>query len=85
MNQTTTYLIPTTTTRDGLPMEYRIIDRKRDMRTTFCKSHDKDIVDKLVMNNLINNYRMIVKNDRVIAPNGRIAYQFKRDLRRLKR
>lgn len=76
----TTYLIPTVF-GSRVTMEYRIITRKRDMRTKFCKRNEKYIIDTDVLNNLVNKYDLIVKDERLIARNGKQAYVFSRALK----
>ena len=46
MMKLTTYLIPTVF-GSRVAMEYRIITRKRDMRTKFCKKNEKYIIDTM--------------------------------------
>ena len=76
----TTYLIPTIF-GSRIAMEYRIITRKRDMRTRFCKKNEKYIIDTDVLNNLVNKYNLIVKDERLITKNGKQAYAFSRALK----
>lgn len=71
----TTYLIPTVFT-GKLPMEYRVVTRKRDMRTNFCKCNEKHIIDKDALNKYIRRYNILVKEDRVIMKNGNQARIF---------
>ena len=76
----TTYLIPTIF-GSRIAMEYRIITRKRDMRTRFCKRNEKYIIDTDVLNNLVNKYDLIIKDERLITKNGKQAYAFSRALK----
>ena len=71
----TTYLIPTVFT-GKLPMEYRVVTRKRDMRTNFCKCNEKHIIDKDELNKYIRRYNILVKEDRVIMKNSKQAIIF---------
>lgn len=71
----TTYLIPTVFT-GKLPMEYRVVTRKRDMRTNFCKNNEKHIIDKDELNKYIRRYNILVKEDRVIMKNSNQARIF---------
>ena len=80
MMELTTYLIPAVF-GSRIAMEYRIITRKRDMRTKFCKKNEKHIIDTDVLNNLVNKYNLIVKDERLIARNGKQAYAFSRALK----
>ena len=76
----TTYLIPTIF-GSRIAMEYRIITRKRDMRTRFCKKNEKYIINTDVLNNLVNKYDLIIKDERLITKNGKQAYAFSRALK----
>lgn len=80
MIRLTTYLIPTVF-GSRITMEYRIITCKRDMRTKFCKRNEKYIIDTNVLNNLIDKYDLIVKDERLITRNGKQAYIFSRALK----
>ena len=80
MNKLTTYLIPTIF-GSRVTIEYRIVICKRDMRTRFCKKNEKYIIDTDVLNNLIDKYDLIVKNERLITRNGKQAYVFSRALK----
>ena len=80
MMKLTTYLMPTIF-GSRIAMEYRIITRKRDMRTRFCKKNEKYIIDTDVLNNLVNKYDLIIKDERLIARNGKQAYAFSRTLK----
>ena len=72
----TTYLLPTVLTGKNLPMEYRIVERKRDMRTRFCKQNEKYIIDRDTLNEYIREYGIRVKGDRVIMKDGKQASIF---------
>lgn len=71
----TTYLIPTVFT-GKLPLEYRVVTRKRDMRTNFCKCNEKHIIDKDALNEYIREYNILVKEDRVIMKDSKQASIF---------
>lgn len=77
-----TYLVRTTTSDRGTAMEYRVLKIKRDMRTTFCQIHEADIVDSWELTKAIVKHGMKIKDDRVIAPNGKTAYEFAREIGR---
>lgn len=79
------YLIPTVTTNTGLPMEYRMILHKEDYRHFFCKENKDRIVNPIFLCNMISNYRVRVKGDRVIMPNANIAVDVMNDIRSEKR
>lgn len=74
------YLLHSVTNSKNIPLEYSLVKRKRDMRFKFCKVHDKDIIDIEFLANLIHKHNMIFKGLRIIAPNGKTAYEFYRDL-----
>ena len=80
MTKLTTYLIPTVF-GSRVTMEYRIVICKRDMRTRFCKRNEKYVIDTDVLNNLIDKYNLIVKDERLITRNGKQAYVFSRALK----
>ena len=72
----TTYLLPTVLTGKNLPMEYRIVERKRDMRTKFCKKHESNIIDRDTLDEFIKCYNILVKGDRVIMKDSKQARIF---------
>ena len=76
----TTYLMPAVF-GSRIAMEYKIVICKRDMRTRFCKKNEKYIIDMDVLNNLVNKYDLIIKDERLIAKNGKQAYTFSRALK----
>jgi len=65
----------------NLAMEYQIVQMKPDMRKKFCKKHQADIVDSWELTKAILQHGMKVKNDRIIAPNGKTAYEFSRTIK----
>ena len=71
----TTYLLPTVFA-GKLPIEYRIVERKKDMRTKFCRENEKYIIDRDTLNEYIREYNIKVKEDRVIMKDGRQARIF---------
>lgn len=71
-----TYLIPTVFTDKKLPMEYKIVTRKRDMRTKFCKKNERNIIDRYTLDEFNRTHNIIVKGDRVIMKNGKQAKTF---------
>ena len=71
-----TYLIPTAFTNKKLPMEYKVVTRKRDMRTKFCKKHESNIIDRYTLDEFNKNHNILVKGDRVIMKNGKQARIF---------
>ena len=72
-----TYLIPAVFTADNkFPMEYKVVTRKRDMRTKFCKKHERNIIDRYTLDEFNKNHNILVKGDRVIMKNGKQAKLF---------
>ena len=72
----TTYLIPTVFTGNKLPMEYKIVTRKRDMRTKFCKQNENHIIERSTLDEFIKDYNILVKGDRVIMKDSKQARIF---------
>ena len=71
-----TYLIPTVFTDKKIPMEYKVVTRKRDMRTKFCKKHESNIIDRYTLDEFNRTHNILVKVDRVIMKNGKQAKTF---------
>ena len=71
-----TYLIPTVFTDKKIPMEYKIVTLKRDMRTKFCKKHESNIIDRDTLDEFIKCYNILVKGDRVIMKDSKQARIF---------
>ena len=71
-----TYLIPTVFTDKKLPMEYKVVTRKRDMRTKFCKKHERNIIDRDALDEFNKNHNILVKGDRVIMKDSKQARIF---------
>ena len=71
-----TYLIPTVFTDKKLPMEYKVVTHKRDMRTKFCKKHESNIIDRYTLYEFNRTHNILVKGDRVIMKNGKQAKTF---------
>lgn len=78
------YLIETITNgrNNKTVLEYKMVEKKKDMRTKFCKENESMIVSPVVLISLISKYKIQVKDDRVIMQNGEIAYKFRKELRR---
>lgn len=70
------YLIKTITNGKDLGLEYKMVYEKEDMRKSFCKEHKNDIVNPIDLINAVNTVGAIIKENRVIMPNGSIAYKF---------
>lgn len=75
-----TYLVKRVTS-GNLAMEYQVVRMKPDMRKKFCKKHQEDIVDCWELVKAILQHGMKVKDNRVIAPNGKTAYEFSRTIK----
>ena len=71
------YLIPFAKTSSGIPLEYRLIKRKEDMRYTFCKKNKKHKINPLVLFSMVGEFQkdIRIKNNRLILLNGAAAYQ----------
>lgn len=64
-----------------VPLEYKIVCKKLDMRTRFCKENAKWLVrDTEYLFRMIHKHNMSIKENRIIAPNGKAAYGFYKDL-----
>lgn len=73
----TTYLIPTVFSGKGnVALEYRVVTRKKDMRTKFCKKNEKYIVNPQILIVEIGKYNPTIKGERIIMKNGNDAYKF---------
>lgn len=78
------YLIPFCTNSNGLPLEYRLIAKKEDMRFNFCKKNQKYKINILYFFELLGTFQkdIKIKNNRLILLNGKSAYQFKKELKK---
>ena len=73
----TYYLIAVVKTSSGIPLEYRLVERKEDMRYTFCKKNKKHKINPLVLFSMVGEFQKYIKikSDRLILLNGAAAYQ----------
>lgn len=83
------YLKPLTTTRGGTPMEYIIIEKKRDMRTHWCKLNEKYKIDNVQAVEKLPTFKKMKRKESclgfyLIAPNDETAYRFRKELETLK-
>lgn len=79
-----TYVIPTTLTRGKLPMEYRMETRRIDRRTRFERfNHAYKLSDLHAFYGLVGDCEMIIKADRIIAPDGKTAHVFWKQMQSL--
>lgn len=79
-----TYLLPTVWA-GKVPMEYMIVERKRDMRTRFCKNNEFFKIDKGWLEHMFKFYEdgFMIKGDRILMANSRDASMFFNDVYRL--
>ena len=85
-----TYLLKTVCTcgrgEKAVALEYRVVSTKRDMRRRFCRENEENIIeDMAALFHFISKHNMKIKSDRIIAPNGKAACAFQRELEYLKR
>lgn len=78
------YLIPITKTSRGIPLEYRLIEHKEDMRYTFCKKNQKNKINPLLLFSMVGEFQkdIKIKNNRLILLNGATAYQIWKELKK---
>ena len=78
------YLIPVVKTSRGIPLEYRLIERKEDMRYTFCKKNQKNKINPLLLFYMVGDFQedIRIKNNRLILLNGKTAYQVWKELKK---
>lgn len=70
------YLLEVVINKKGVVLEYRMEQRKKDLRTNFCKKNDCFIKDPVKVIQAIAVFRPDVRGDRIILPNGEAAYKF---------
>ena len=71
------YVIGTTTNGKGLIIEYKIIERKKDMRFKFCKMNNDKIVSSMNdLKNIINECGGRIKDNRILLPNAELMRKF---------
>lgn len=78
------YLIPIVTTSSGIPLEYRLIEHKEDMRYIFCKKNQKNKINPLFLFSMVGEFQknIRIKNNRLMLLNGAAAYQLYRELKK---
>lgn len=78
------YLIPVAKTSRGIPLEYRLIEYKEDMRFTFCKKNQKYKINPLLLFYIIGEFQkdIKIKNNRLILLSGKTAYQIWKELKK---
>lgn len=77
------YLIPIVTTSRGIPLEYRLINHKKDIRYTFCKKNQSYKINPLLLFSIVGEFQkdIKIKNNRLILLNGKAAYQVWKELK----
>ena len=77
------YLIPIAKTSSGIPLEYRLIERKEDMRYTFCKKNQSYKINPLLLFSIVGEFQkdVRIKSNRLILLNGKTAYQIWKELK----
>lgn len=77
------YLIPIVKTSRGIPLEYRLIEHKEDMRYIFCKKNQSYKINPLLLFYMIGEFQkdIKIKNNRFILLNGKAAYQIYNELK----
>lgn len=77
------YLIPAVKTSRGIPLEYRFLERKEDMRYTFCKKNFSYKINPLLLFDIVGEFQkdIRIKNNRLILLNGKAAYQVWKELK----
>lgn len=77
------YLIPVVKTSSGIPLEYRLIEHKEDMRFTFCKKNQSYKINPLLLFSIVGEFQkdIRIKNNRLILLNGKAAYQVWKELK----
>lgn len=78
------YLIPISKTSSGIPLEYRLIEHKKDMRYTFCKKNQSYKINMLLLFSIVGEIQkdIRIKNNRLILLNGEAAYQLWKELKK---
>lgn len=89
MSKECIYLIPIHFCSGGkLPIRYKVVTRKRDMRYTFCKKYVSKVIDDHVYLNILSDKDYGVKIKEVggsihlILPSGKAAYELSRYLQK---
>lgn len=70
------YLLSSVTNGNGLTMEFKLVDHKKDMRTTFCKLNRDCEVDPMSLVQAISELSLYIKNDRIIFSSSLQARAF---------
>lgn len=81
----TLYIVPVRWTKGNMAMEYNLVETKTDLRTKFCKKHCDHVYNGTIIDLMyqIRKYSLIIKENRLIMPDGETAYYFKRFLKGL--
>lgn len=78
------YLIPISKTSRGIPLEYTLIEHRKDMRYTFCKKNQSCEINILLLFSIVGELQkdIRIKNNRLILLNGKAAYQLWKELKK---
>lgn len=78
------YLIPIVKNSRGIPLEYRLIEHKKDMRYIFCKKNQSYKINPLLLFSMMGEFQkdIRIKNNRLILLNGKTAYQIWKELKK---
>lgn len=78
------YLIPISKTSSGIPLEYRLIAHKQDMRYTFCRKNQSYKINILLLFSIMGELQkdIRIKSNRLILLNGKAAYQLWKELKK---
>lgn len=78
----TYYLIPVKTS-NGIPLEYRLIEQKENMRFSFCRKNKKYKINPLLLFYMVGEFQkdIRIKSNRLILLNGKAAYQVWKELK----
>lgn len=79
----TCYLIPVVKTSKAIPLEYRLTERKEDMRYTFCRKNQNYKINPLALFSIVGEFQkdIRIKNNRLILLNGTAAYKIYNELK----
>lgn len=78
------YLIPVVKTSRGIPLEYRLIEHRKDMRFTFCRKNQSYEISPLLLFDMAGKFQkdIKIKNNRLILLNGKVACQLWKELKK---
>lgn len=78
------YLISISKTSSGIPLEYRLIEHRQDMRYTFCRKNQSYKINILLLFSIVGELQkdIRIKSNRLILLNGKAAYQLWKELKK---